>query len=241
LCSSLSGFAFFGFRDPKVANLCIQVMSGQLIAGRPLRTGWANSKSDQSVVSTEFPPNVAQRIRMVDEVLVRLNGTGLNPIYGFDWTKVISSQGGGGGDDDDDEGKSSLNGISSAAELAINAALGVSNTVKDVGKSISSLLDPSVIGNNDKPTSCILVHNMFDKDQETDAGWEDDLELEFAEECGRYGKLLKIRVMSKEVGGKIYALFETMEGALACAKCLAGRWFDKRQLRVEFVSEDTLQ
>jgi RNA-binding protein 39 len=30
------GFAFFGFRDPKVANLCIQVMSGQQIAGRSL-------------------------------------------------------------------------------------------------------------------------------------------------------------------------------------------------------------
>jgi len=206
-----------------------------MIAGRPLRTGWANSKSDQSAVSTEFPPNVAQRIRLVDEVLVRLNGTGLSPIHGFDWSKVISSQG-----EEDDGGKSSMERISSAAEMAINAALGVSNNLKDVGKSVSSSLDPSVIGNNDKPSSCILVHNMFDKDQETDAGWAEDIELEFSEECGKYGKLLKIRVMSEEVGGKIYALFETVEGARACAKCLAGRWFDKRQLRVEFAPEDIL-
>ena len=43
--------------------------------------------------------------------------------------------------------------------------------------------------------------------------------------------------MSKEVGGKIYASFETVEGAKACAENLAGRWFDKRQLKVEFVSD----
>lgn len=188
------------------------------------------------MVSTEFPSNVAQRIRMVDEVLVRLNGTGLSPIHGFDWSKLISSQEG-----NDFQEKSSLNGILPAAELAINAALGVSNNVTDVGKSISSLLEPTVIGNNDKPTSCILVHNMFDKDQETDAGWEEDIEAEFAEECGKYGRLRKIRVMSEEVGGKIYALFETVEGAMATAKCLAGRWFDKRQLRVDFVAEDILK
>jgi RNA-binding protein 39 len=30
------GFAFLSFKDPKVANLAIQAMSGQVLAGRPL-------------------------------------------------------------------------------------------------------------------------------------------------------------------------------------------------------------
>jgi hypothetical protein len=184
-------------------------------------------------MSTEFPPDAAERIRLVDEALIRLNGTGLYPIYGFDWTKLAPSQG------IMDQGNMSIKDISSAAEVAINAALGVSNNYsKDHVLPVSSLLDPTIVGNHDNPTPCILVHNVFDKDQETDEGWEEDIELDFADECGKYGKLLQLKVMSKEVGGKIYALFESMESAMACAKCFAGRWFDKRQLRVEFVSVD---
>jgi RNA-binding protein 39 len=44
--------------------------------------------------------------------------------------------------------------------------------------------------------------------------------------------------MSKELGGKIFCAFENIDGARACAENLAGRWFDKRQLKVEFVSDD---
>ena len=43
--------------------------------------------------------------------------------------------------------------------------------------------------------------------------------------------------MSAEPGGRIYASFGSEDGAAKCAAALAGRWFDKRQLRVEFVDE----
>ena len=43
--------------------------------------------------------------------------------------------------------------------------------------------------------------------------------------------------MTQEVGGKIYAAFEKVEAAEACANNLAGRWFDKRQLRVDYIQE----
>ncbi|KAL7519090.1 hypothetical protein ACHAWX_003889 [Stephanocyclus meneghinianus] len=76
---------------------------------------------------------------------------------------------------------------------------------------------------------------MFDKDEETDPGWETDIRLDFEEECQQYGMITAVVVMSKEPGGKIYASFVSGDDALKCAKNLAGRWFDKRQLRVEFV------
>lgn len=95
--------------------------------------------------------------------------------------------------------------------------------------------DAKVIGRMDQPSNHILVHNMFDKDEETEQGWEEDIKLDFEEECAQYGKISSVVVMSKEVGGKIYASFEAADGAMNCAKNLAGRWFDKRQLRVEFV------
>ncbi|EJK52951.1 hypothetical protein THAOC_27709 [Thalassiosira oceanica] len=76
---------------------------------------------------------------------------------------------------------------------------------------------------------------MFDKDEETDEGWEDDIRLDLEEECGKHGRISRVVVMSSEPGGRIYASFETEDGAARCAAALAGRWFDKRQLRVEFV------
>ena len=97
-----------------------------------------------------------------------------------------------------------------------------------------------MIGGADNPTKAILVRNMFDKDEETEPNWEEEIRLDFEEECSKYGKITKVVVMSKEPGGKIYAMFESIDGAKTCASNLAGRWFDKRQLRVEFVAENSI-
>jgi len=81
---------------------------------------------------------------------------------------------------------------------------------------------------------------MFNKDEETEEGWEEEIRLDFEEECTKYGKITSVTIMSKEPGGKIYATFETIDGAKTCASTLAGRWFDKRQLRVEYVKDEDL-
>jgi len=137
------------------------------------------------------------------------------------------------------------------AEDAINAALGLNYasttntnniTTESTSKAESSpsltTSDPKQIKGADAPTKVILVHNMFDKDEETEDGWEEDIRLDFVDESSKYGNLLKVKVMSKEPGGKIFAAFEDLEGAKKCAETLAGRWFDKRQLRVEFIQDE---
>ena len=101
--------------------------------------------------------------------------------------------------------------------------------------SVPTMDESKIIGNAENPTSVVLVHNMFDKDQETEPNWEEDIRLDFEEECSKWGKIISVKVMYKEVGGKIYASFENVSQAQTCASNLAGRWFDKRQLRVEFV------
>ena len=97
--------------------------------------------------------------------------------------------------------------------------------------------DAKIIGNAANPTNIVLVRNMFDKDQETEPNWEEDIRLDFEEECTKWGKIITVKVMHKEAGGKIYASFDSISQAQTCASNLAGRWFDKRQLRVEFVHE----
>mmetsp|Transcript_36994 Transcript_36994/g.81036 ORF Transcript_36994/g.81036 Transcript_36994/m.81036 type:complete len:199 (-) Transcript_36994:79-675(-) len=100
--------------------------------------------------------------------------------------------------------------------------------------------DPKQVGGADSPTTTILIHNMYDKDEEEDEGWPEEIKEEFMDECGKYGKIMSVLVMSNDPGGKIYATFETVDGAMACAEALAGRFFDKRQLRAEFIQAESI-
>lgn len=156
-----------------------------------------------------------------------------------------------------DVGATSPSQVNSMAEQAINAAMGLpsgpmtpsvavpittENTEAMPTTSPPQVVDdPKRVGNDTAPSKSILIHNMFNKDEETDPGWEEDIKLDFEDEGGKHGTLTFVKVMSQEVGGKIYASFESIESAKACAENLAGRWFDKRQLRVEFVADEVMQ
>jgi RNA-binding protein 39 len=219
----------------------------------------------EEVSSSEFPDDAVARIAKVNEVFKRLNTTGLAPLPSFtlipgmglnDKNNLIQSL------NEPPTAAASNSAIASAAEEALNAAFAMTSSVNPVPKLDENTaeaattitekplptietpaLPPSNVTSNDPKkvsgelSNIILVRNMFDKDEETDDGWEEDIKLDFEEESSKHGKILSVKVISKEVGGKIYASFETVEGAKACAENLAGRWFDKRQLQVEFVTE----
>jgi len=127
--------------------------------------------------------------------------------------------------------KTSSTAVPQAAEVSA-----LDNTDSTVGKPTESGLDAKEI--KGMPTLNLLVHNMFDKDEETDEGWQDDIREDFEEECSKYGKIQKCVVMHLEPGGKIYVSFDTEISAKKSALALAGRWFDKRQLRVEYIKDE---
>ncbi len=252
------GFCFLSYRDAKDANLAIQTMSGQTLAGRPLKTGWANqttalSPNVEYVTTIEFPDDAPSRIANAHLALAQLAGSGIANAA----PPIVPPTD-----------------VASTAEAAINAALGlptnapvavqvpttvtmpatvagasapqISTSPEEAPKAILTPQvatevppDPKVVGGVDNPTKAILVHNMFDKDEETEPNWEEEIRLDFLDECSKYG-VTHVVVMHKEVGGKVYAMFETLDGAKSCASDLAGRWFSKRQLRVEFVAEDSV-
>mmetsp|Transcript_25550 Transcript_25550/g.32186 ORF Transcript_25550/g.32186 Transcript_25550/m.32186 type:complete len:247 (-) Transcript_25550:114-854(-) len=221
------------------------------------RTGWANLNTSvpnlEEVSSTEFPDDAIARIGKVNEIFTKLNTTGLAPLPRLN---LITGMKQSATDDlakdlDTLPAKPASTAIADAAEEAINAAFampGGMGTIEQTTNPVEIPLSPPPLKQVDdphkvsgEPSSIILVRNMFDKDEETEEGWEEDIKLDFEEESSKHGKILSVKVMSQEVGGKICASFETMEGAKACAENLAGRWFDKRQLRVEFVSKDQFE
>ncbi|KAL7461266.1 hypothetical protein ACHAXS_001687, partial [Conticribra weissflogii] len=235
------GFAFLSFLDPKDANLAIQTMSGQLLVGRPLKTGWANQQSSVASVlevrSEQFPDDANEKVQKVNLVMIQLTGAGLttmlNQVDPSQHQALLASGPAGA------LGILPTAQLNSVAEAALDMALGETPTVATqpvtAAATAAMVPDAKIVGRSENPSTHILVHNMFDKDEETEQGWEEDIRLDFEEECSQYGKIVSVLVMSKEPGGKIYASFDSVDSASNCAKALAGRWFDKRQLRVEFV------
>ena len=205
-----NGIAFLSFRDPKVANLAIHTMANKVIAGRPVRTGWASQQSSsvgvEVVSSNAFPEDSEARKQRALAVLEKLTG-------------AVNS--------------------GSSAQLSD----GLNSNSEANAKPVDPLIPDSTMaysGVKGALGPSILVHNMFDKDTETEEGWAEELKDEFMEECSTFGKILAITVMSREAGGKIFASFDSVESAKLCAQNLSGRWFDKRQLRVEHVDESRL-
>mmetsp|Transcript_6485 Transcript_6485/g.13528 ORF Transcript_6485/g.13528 Transcript_6485/m.13528 type:complete len:652 (-) Transcript_6485:228-2183(-) len=259
------GFAFLSFRDPKEGNLAIQTMGNQVLAGRPLKTGWAVNQiasipGAEVVTSEEFPADASTRATNAYKVLGQLT-MGI-PVSQISQLLAASTAGSptaaaasvnpavtSGGPPRPRqvptvaEARSTLAGVGQPTVPAVAAPLhAVTPAVPAPAQTTAGVVapDPSKIGNSENPTKHVLVHNMFDKDTEEEIGWENEIHQEFEEECSKFGKILKVKVMSKEIGGKIYASFDSIQGAQNCASSLAGRWFDRRQLRVEYVSEESV-
>mmetsp|Transcript_11274 Transcript_11274/g.21513 ORF Transcript_11274/g.21513 Transcript_11274/m.21513 type:complete len:647 (+) Transcript_11274:141-2081(+) len=231
------GFAFLSFHDPKDAFLAIQTMAGQVLAGRPMKTGWAVNQipsipGSEIVMSEEFPPDASQRTTNAYRVLAQLTmGVGLAQIR-----------------------QGLVTGETAAAPAAASRVPTVADARASLAATVAAVPVPAAVTapplaavtatapmmDTKPPTPYILVHNMYDKDEETEPGWETEIKDEFEEECSQYGKILGVKVMSKEPGGKIYASFDTADGAQKCASSIAGRWFNKRQLRVQFVSKEDI-
>lgn len=136
--------------------------------------------------------------------------------------------------------------VQSVAEAALNAALGAPTASAAPSFSLTHSEtaatpvqpQPPAAQETATPTSHILIHNMFNKDMETEDGWWEDIREEVTEECTTFGKVEKVVVMHEHPGGKVYVRFQNAEMAKKAANALEGRWFDQRQLHVEFVQEE---
>jgi RNA-binding protein 23/39 len=258
------GYAFLSYRDPKDANLAIQTMAGQVIAGRPMKTGWANQASSipnvPIVTSDELPDDAGVRVQKAIQVFGQLVGGSSEAVINAMTLSATAEQAidaALGMTDvpkkahlmENNQNQVASHGpsaIPTVAEARATLQAAVNRTtsaaaVAAVSAALATAPTPNLIGRADNPSRQILVYNMFDRDQETDPGWEKDIEEDFLEEASKFGKIENVVVMHTEPGGKIYASFEEVEAAQSCAKNLAGRWFDKRQLRVDFVDEMDLQ
>ena len=251
------GFAFLQFRDPRHANLAIQTMNGQMLAGRTLKTGWASQSlaGINMVTSDQFPPDAGIRTQQAYQVLAQLAlGVPVTTILAT--LQVVPTQGSAAGSATGTGAPAPpLPAPSSSTVMAgsriptvAEARLHLASAVvvpppppPPLPASIAAVLPvtQAEIGNRDNPTASIVVHHMCGPNESDDDLKE--IREEFDEEVRQYGLVRSVLQKPDDDGsdgaGKIFALFETVAGAQSCASALQGRWFDQRQLQVDFVPE----
>ncbi|DBA03983.1 TPA: hypothetical protein N0F65_010636 [Lagenidium giganteum] len=86
---------------------------------------------------------------------------------------------------------------------------------------------------------CFVVKNMFDVMMEKKSGnpdWHVEIQEDVQDECSNYGTVLHTFVEKEKDGGLVYVLFDNVQSASVAANKLHGRWFNKRQISVRYLS-----
>ena len=141
-------FTFFLTLSPFF--IVLSFITTYLILPNNRRTGWANLNTSvpnlEEVSSSEFPEDAVKRIAKVNEIFTKLNTTALAPlpsmslIPGMGETNRIDLL---KGVDEPPTTSSSTAAISTAAENAINAALGISAAADNLDSELVPANTPS--------------------------------------------------------------------------------------------------
>lgn len=218
------GYGFIQFGTPQEANLSLSKGNGLELHGNFLRLGPVNENAG-------------------------LGGMGMGSFSCMDGSHTWKL--------DDDEGAGmALNSQSRTALMAKlaggkdifpNPALG-STMYANVGsnaygKPETSQTERAAALASEKiegvPSFCFVVKNMFDAQAEKRSGnpdWHLEIQEDVVEECESFGPVLHSFVEKEKVGGLVYILFDRKESAMAAANRMHGRWFNKRQISVRFLS-----
>eukprot|EP01006_Ploeotia_vitrea_P048208 TRINITY_DN67209_c1_g1_i1.p2 TRINITY_DN67209_c1_g1~~TRINITY_DN67209_c1_g1_i1.p2 ORF type:complete len:507 (+),score=270.65 TRINITY_DN67209_c1_g1_i1:2-1522(+) len=90
-----------------------------------------------------------------------------------------------------------------------------------------------------QPTTCVIVKNMFNPEEETDEDWHVDIKEDVEDECAKFGPLKHIFVDKDSPHGHVYLRFHDIEVAKRVQQSFHNRYFARRQLSADFVPEGT--
>lgn len=110
---------------------------------------------------------------------------------------------------------------------------------------------PSVMGVAGLPTAlfgtgpqgvvsrAIVLKNMFDPSAEAEAGWEEDVEEDVKEECGKFGTVSFVKADPLSPG-HVFVFFTDLHTASAAANAICGRKFGGKPIEVDYIPESIL-
>ncbi|KAF4343152.1 rna-binding rsd1 [Fusarium beomiforme] len=229
------GYGFVQFRDAGQAREALEKMNGFDLAGRPIRVGLGNDK-----FTPESTANMLQRF------------SGQNQNQNFQGSAFSGSGGRGsqsstfdraGGRDNEKTGGAS------ALDDTDVAGVNFNNYSRDALMRKLARTDDSTTNGNDerqvlKPKTetkplpvnvnmasrCVVLHNMFDPEEEEGTDWVKELEDDVRQEAeSKYGHVVHISA-DPNSKGDIYLKFDKVQGGENAIKGLNGRYFGGRMI-----------
>ncbi|KAL8566384.1 hypothetical protein ACOMHN_049342 [Nucella lapillus] len=85
------------------------------------------------------------------------------------------------------------------------------------------------------PTPCLKIRNMFDKEVESEDGWEENVKDALLEKCQDIKSLVHIYVDARSKEGCVYVKCNSKEAAGRVRQALHGWWFDGRLVTVKHI------
>ncbi|EFQ33399.1 CC1-like family splicing factor [Colletotrichum graminicola] len=226
------GYGFVQYREASQAREALEKMNGFDLAGRPIRVGLGNDK-----FTPESTANILQRF------------PGQNPQY---QGSAFSGAGGrgpqtsafdraGGRDSEKSGGASALDDTDVAGvnfnNYSRDALMRKLARTDDASNGVDErqLLKPKTETkplpvNVNMASRCVVLHNMFDPEEEEGDDWVKELEDDVRQEAEtKYGRVVHISV-DPNSKGDIYLKFDKVQGGENAIRGLNGRYFGGRMI-----------
>ncbi|KAF4125839.1 RNA-binding protein 39 [Geosmithia morbida] len=243
------GYGFVQFRDAGQAREALEKMNGFDLAGRPIRVGLGNDK-----FTPESTANLLQKFSGRDQNNGKFQGSNFSGAggrglhqqqqsAGFDRAGGRDGEKSGGASalDDTDVGGVNFSNYSRDAlmrklartdetAVATNGS-GADQHQQDQRQMPKPKAEVKALPVNVNMASrCVVLHNMFDPEEEEGEDWVKELEDDVREEAeNRYGHVVHISV-DPNSKGDIYLKFDKVQGGENAIKGLNGRYFGGRMI-----------
>ncbi|KAG5954185.1 hypothetical protein E4U57_004760 [Claviceps arundinis] len=226
------GYGFVQFRDADQAREALEKMNGFDLAGRPIRVGLGNDK-----FTPESTANLMQRFPGQNH---HFQGSSFSGAGGRG-SQASTFDRAGGRDSDKTGGASALDDTDVAgvnfnnySRDALMRKLARTDELPN-GREDQTVMKPKTEA---KPlpvkvnmaSRCVVLHNMFDPEEEEGEDWVKELEEDIRAEAEKqYGHVVHISV-DPNSKGDVYLKFDKVQGGENAIKGLNGRYFGGRMI-----------
>ncbi|KAM0277028.1 hypothetical protein ACHAQH_006157 [Verticillium albo-atrum] len=226
------GYGFVQYRDAGQAREALEKMNGFDLAGRPIRVGLGNDK-----FTPESTANLLQRFSGREQPF---QGSAFSGAGGrgpqsstFDRAGGRDSEKSGGASalDDTDVAGVNFNNYSRDALMRKLARTDDTSNAVDERQTLKPKTETKPLPVNVNMASrCVVLHNMFDPEEEEGEDWAKELEDDVRQEAeSKYGRVVHISV-DPNSKGDIYLKFDKVQGGENAIKGLNGRYFGGRMI-----------
>ncbi|KAI5466962.1 hypothetical protein BGZ63DRAFT_12701 [Mariannaea sp. PMI_226] len=226
------GYGFVQFRDATQAREALEKMNGFDLAGRPIRVGLGNDKFTPESTANLLQRFSGQNSQFQGSAFSGAGGRGPQA-SAFDRAGGRESEKSGGASalDDTDVAGVNFNNYSRDALMRKLARTDEKTNGNDERQVLKPKTETKPLPVNVNMASrCVVLHNMFDPEEEEGDDWVKELEDDVRQEAGsKYGHVVHISV-DPNSKGDIYLKFDKVQGGENAIKGLNGRYFGGRMI-----------